>query len=280
MLRIVSLNAWGGRLHEPLLNYLVARDADIVCLQEVTRTHRPPDCQCIIDSAAAPSPWLVYRDDGIELPQRANLFDEIVTALPGHEGRFMPASRGPLWDGDRAVMSEFGLATFIRRTLPAVEHAEGFVHGAFSPDGWGEHPRPRNAHVFRLMDTDAGFTVTIAQMHGLRDPAGKQDTPERMAQAEALVRLIGEVRPSGEPLVVCGDFNVLPDSATFTSLARLCLADLVTGRGHTDTRTSWYQKPGRFADYMLVSEDVAVVSFDVVAAPEVSDHRALDLLFG
>jgi endonuclease/exonuclease/phosphatase family metal-dependent hydrolase len=80
-----------------------------------------------------------------------------------------------------------------------------------------------------------------------------------------------------DPLVVCGDFNVEPDSETFDVLKKLGLTDLVTSRGFTDTRTSHYQKPGRFADYMLVNTSVEVVSFQVVEQPEISDHRPLIL---
>ncbi|MEK1898053.1 MAG: endonuclease/exonuclease/phosphatase family protein, partial [Rhizobium sp.] len=69
--------------------------------------------------------------------------------------------------------------------------------------------------------------------------------------------------------------NVLPDSVTFEKLGRLGLNDLVTGRGFTDTRTSLYPKDGRFADYMLVTSEVVVERFEVVEAPEVSDHRPL-----
>ena len=80
--------------------------------------------------------------------------------------------------------------------------------------------------------------------------------------------------------MACGDFNVLPDSRLFDELAELGLADLVTARGFTDTRTSYYGKPNRFADYLLVSAGVTVVDFDVVEAPEVSDHRPLLLTTG
>lgn len=262
-LRILSLNAWGGTLHAPLMDYLAAADPDILCLQEVVRsTHSPTD-------------WLVYRDRDVELPQRANLFDEIGAALPGHDGSFHPTARGDLFDGDRAVPCEFGLATFVRRGHPVIGQAVGFVHGAFSPDGWGPHPRARNAHCLRIFSYDGGFAVTVAQMHGLRDVAGKGDMPERDAQAQALVALIRQVWPGHERLVVCGDFNVLPESRTFATLAGLGLTDLVVSRGFTDTRTSFYRKPGRFADYMLVTPEVEVVRFDVVEQPEVSDHRAL-----
>ena len=263
MLRIVSLNAWGGRLHAPLIAYLAGVDADVLCLQEVVR------------APAARSGWLDYRDRNMVLPQRAHLFEEIRAVLPGHDGFFAPTARGTLFDGEEAVPADFGLATFVRKSLAVIGQAQDFVHGRFSPDGWGPHPRARNAHCLRLFSHDHGFAVTVAQMHGLRDPEGKGDTPARDAQTRALTNLIGRLWAPGERLVVCGDFNVLPDSRMFPALGRLGLADLVTGRGHADTRTSYYEKPGRFADYMLVTPQVEVARFDVIAEPEVSDHRAL-----
>jgi endonuclease/exonuclease/phosphatase family metal-dependent hydrolase len=262
-LRIVSLNAWGGRVHQPLMRYLTDVDADILCLQEVVRT------------PASRADWLVYRDADVELPQRANLYEEIRATLPDHDAFFAPVARGELFDGETSVPSEFGLATFVRRSIPVIGQAMDFIHDAFSANGWGEHPRSRNAHCLRLFDHVSGKPITVCQLHGLRDPAGKHDTPARIAQADALVDLIGKVWKGDERLVVCGDFNVLPDNVTFERLAVLGLADLVTGRGFTDTRTSLYQKPGRYADYMLVTGDVEVASFEVVETPEVSDHRAL-----
>jgi endonuclease/exonuclease/phosphatase family metal-dependent hydrolase len=262
-LRIISLNAWGGKLHAPLMQYLRDADPDVVCLQEVTR------------SVTVSTDWLVYRDGSHVLPQRANLFDEIRVALPAHEAFFSPMARGELFEGDARVWSEFGLATFVRRTHPILGQALGFVHGDFSADGYGPHPRARNAHCIRLFDYQSNRPVTIAQLHGLRDLTGKGDTPARHAQAHALVELIERIWRDDEPLVVCGDFNVLPGSIMFDALSELGLTDLVTSRGYTDTRTSHYAKEGRFADYMLVTSDVEIVKFDVVAQPEVSDHRAL-----
>ena len=262
-MRILSLNAWGGKLHSPLIKYLADVDADVLCLQEVAR------------SPTTRAEWLTYRDGDVELPQRANLFDEIAAALPGHDGFFCPTARGALFDDDRLVASEFGLATFVRRSHSVIGQALGFVHGSFSSGGWGPHPRARNAHCIRLFDHVAGATITIAQMHGLREVGGKHDTPARRAQASALTDLIRQVWPGGERLVVCGDFNVLPGSVTFEVLGELGLTDLVVSRGHTDTRTSHYAKDGRFADYLLVNEQVDIAGFDVVPQPEVSDHRAL-----
>ncbi|MFO1070246.1 MAG: endonuclease/exonuclease/phosphatase family protein [Geminicoccaceae bacterium] len=265
----MSLNAWGGRLADALLPYLAAVRPDVLCLQEVTCT------------PGAAGDWLVYRDGELALPQRANLLDEVGTVLPEHAAMFCPAAQGALWDGAVPLASRFGLATFVHRDLAVIGQAQGFVHGRYAADGYGPHPRPRNAHVVRLHDPRTGVPVTVAQLHGLRDPvAGKRDTPERLAQAQRLKALVEAVAQPGDRLVVCGDFNVEPDSATFEILGTLGLRDLVTGRGHAGTRTSHYAKPGKFADYMLVGADLAEAPFEVVRAPEVSDHCPLLLSLG
>ena len=267
-MRILSLNAWGGRVFEPLLPFLATMEADVLCLQEVVRT------------PGAGFRWLTYRGDGAELPQRANLHDEIRATCPDHDAGFFPSARGTLYDGDVAFSSQFGLATYTRRSFPVIGQALDFVHGSFSPEGWGAHPRPRNAHGVRILDEATGDAVCVVHLHGLRDPAGKDDTPQRRAQAHALVRLIRRIWSEGERLVVCGDFNLLPGSETFAILGGLGLTDLVTTRGFTDTRTSFYTKDNRFADYLLVTPNVAVRRFEVVASPEVSDHRPLLLDIG
>lgn len=263
--RILSLNTGGGRLHAPLAAYLSVCGADLLCLQEMVHT------------PLAAGDWLTYRGHGPDLPQRANLHRELAALLPRHHAWFAPAARGRLHDGDRAVWSQFGLSTLLDDRHAVLGSVTDFVHGDFSPEGWGEHPRPRNAHVLRLRREDSGQVLTVCQLHGLRDEAGKGDTPARIAQAQALSALIRRVRREAEPLVVCGDLNVLPGSKTFAILGELGLADLVTTRGFTDTRTSFYTKPGRYADYMLVTSGVEVAAFDVATEPEVSDHRALVL---
>lgn len=262
-MRIISLNAWGGRLHAPLMAYLRETDPDVLCLQEVTRTTGRADG------------WLLYRDGPLELPQRANLFADLKTALPDHDAFFAPVARGELFDGDVALPSQFGLATFVRSNYPIVGQALSFVHGAYSPDGWGPHPRSRNALGIRIYSAESRCYFTIAQMHGLRELSGKEDTPARIDQAHALASVIDQLRQPDDGLIVCGDFNVLPESRTFEILGALGLTDLVTRGGFTDARTSWYEKAGRYADYLLVNDGVAVRRFDVVAEPEVSDHRAL-----
>lgn len=266
-MKVMSLNAWGGKLHDQLIPYLRDAAPEILCLQEVVHT------------PGTDKAWLTYRDGAHVLPQRANLFHDVASALPEHTAIFCPAAQGVLWDDADPVPSQWGLATFVRRDRPIVEQAQRFVHKAFSPDGYGEHPRSRNAHAVRVYDFERARFVCVVHMHGLRDLGGKADTPERIAQAERLADLVDSVAVEGDAVVVCGDFNVEPGSRTFDVLGRRGLIELVTARGYTGTRTSHYGKPGRFADYMLVNQSLADADFTVVYEPEVSDHTPLILTF-
>ncbi|NBB82829.1 MAG: endonuclease/exonuclease/phosphatase family protein [Alphaproteobacteria bacterium] len=264
-MKVMCLNGWGGTLHDRLLPYLAAAAPDILCLQEV------------VHSPQTEADWLTYRDGDHVLPQRANLFRDVGRALPDHVGVFCPAAQGVLWDGEVAIPSQWGLATFVHKALPIIGQVQGFVHKDYSPTGYGDHPRSRSAHGVRVYDHDRGRSVAVTHMHGLRDLNGKMDTPERAAQARRLLALADQVAAPEDLSVVCGDFNVEPGSETLRLLAEAGLVELVTGGGAPGTRTSHYTKPGRFADYMLVDDMAAVRAFTVVREPEVSDHCPLVL---
>ncbi len=261
-MRIVSLNAWGGARHDALVTWLPEVGADVVCLQEVTST-------------AGLSGWTRFDDGERSLAQRADLFADVGRLLPGHQGSFLTSDAGPVVADGRQHRQDFGLATFVDRRLPVVGQEAAFVHGDFTDDGaCATADRPRIAHAVRLVDRDQDRAVTVVHLHGLRDPAGKHDTPARRRQAERLAALVERVRRPGDLVVVAGDLNLLPDSETFGVLRAVGLVDLV---GTRDTRTSLYPKPVRHASYLLVSDPDAVRALDVPAAPEVSDHRPLVL---
>jgi endonuclease/exonuclease/phosphatase family metal-dependent hydrolase len=263
-LKVVCLNGWGGKLHDQLIPYLVAERPDVLCLQEV------------VHSPATHHDWLTYRDGDHILPQRANFFREVAKALPEHVATFCPAAQGVLWDKDIQIPSQWGIATFVRASLPVIAQAQGFVHKEFSANGYGDHPRSRSAHAVRVYDQSLG-AVSITHMHGLRDPAGKADTPARAAQARRLLALSDQICEPGDLRIICGDFNVNADSQTLAFLKSHGFQDLVTAGGFSGTRTSHYTKPAKFADYMLINRPKAVARFDVVTTPEVSDHCPLVL---
>ena len=264
-MRIMCLNGWGGKLHEDLLKYVRTANPDVLCLQEV------------VHSPATDHDWLTYRDGSHILPQRANFFRDVRQALPDHTALFCPAAQGSLWDQGRQVPSQWGLASFVHEKWPIIGQIQDFVHKDYGPDGYGDHPRSRSAHGLRIFDHDHNRAISITHLHGLRDLAGKMDTPARLAQAERLLDLSNRVSKPEDLRIICGDFNIEPGSATLRLLEQAGFSELVTSGGFPGTRTSQYRKPGRFADYMLINDPGAVRSFDVVYAPEVSDHCPLVL---
>ncbi|MCF3648149.1 hypothetical protein LZG03_00075 [Opitutaceae bacterium LMO-CP1] len=194
-MKITCLNAWGGARFAELRSYLNHSAPDVLCLQEVV--HTPSTDREV----------LTYRDGEHVLPQRANLFREIAHALPDHVATFCPAAQGVLWEGERAVPSQWGLATFVRHAFPVVAQHQGFVHKVYSPDGYGEHPRSRSAHAVRVFDHEQGRAVVVAHMHGLRDLRGKMDTPERAAQARRFLAIVRHVAQPDDLVVAGGGFQ-------------------------------------------------------------------------
>lgn len=261
-MHIVSVNAWGGVLLDELLAWVAEVDADVLCLQEMTQT---PDLHG----------WTHFSDDARELPQRADLVADVAAVLPGHVPWFAVSDSGPVLDAaGRRHQEQFGVAMFVRNTLPVVACRAEHVHGTYTDhgDAWPHSGRPRAAQVARVRDPGTGRCVVVGHLHGLRDAHGKADTPERRRQAERLARLVEATSRPDDLRVVCGDLNVLPDSELFEVLGQAGLTDLV---GDADTRTQRYTKPVRHASYLLVSDPAAVESFEVVTSPEVSDHRPL-----
>jgi endonuclease/exonuclease/phosphatase family metal-dependent hydrolase len=262
-MRIMSLNAWGGKLFDDFCAFIRVDAPDLLCLQEVVRT------------PLASKEWLTYRDGSHVLPQRSNLFEDVCTILPDHVGFFCPAAQGSLWDGDEEIASQWGLATFVHKRLTIIGQVQGFVHKDYAPDGFGEHPRSRSAHGVRVFDGETGATVSVVHMHGLRDLEGKHDTPARREQVARFWSMVETLSSVGDKAVLCGDFNIEPESETLVFLKLRGFVELVERFGVSSTRTSHYKKPGKYADYMLVKDGMKVIDFAVLREPEVSDHCPL-----
>lgn len=248
-------------MFDALASWLPTCKADVVFLQEVTRT-------------AGLRGWTTFADGERTLPQRADLFADVTELLPGYQGHFLSSDAGPVTDQDRRRwQQDFGIASFVHEQLPIIGVASAFIHGSFTEHrDWIVEDRPRAAHGLRVVERVSGATFTMVNLHGLRNGGGKGDTPARRAQAYRIAELVSTLRREGDEVAVCGDFNLLPDSETFDVLAEVGLTDLVRD---ADTRTSQYRKAVRHADYLLVSAPAKVRNFEVVSTPEVSDHRAL-----
>lgn len=252
-MRIVSLNTWGARVYQPLVDFLKreAGQTDIFCFQEVyhTLTDRT-------NSGPHPQP----RVDGLAQ----------ITAALGSQFRVMytPAERGYDESGRVDFHLEFGNAMFVRKGIALREQDEVFVYQTI--DDVEEHTpsdQPRAIQVSRLED------YTIINFHGLwQKDTNKQDTPARLEQSRRLREVMDRYPVR---LILCGDFNLIPDGRSIAILEK-GMKNLVKEYGITSTRSSLYAKPFRLADYILVSPDVEVTDFKVLS-DEVSDHLPLVL---
>ncbi|MEK7549850.1 MAG: endonuclease/exonuclease/phosphatase family protein [Patescibacteria group bacterium] len=236
-MKIISLNTWAGRIHQPLMDFFKKnKDIDIFCLQEI-----------------------YHEAEGKEPDARSedahNLFIDIKNALPLYEGYFRPAFE-----------DFYGQAIFIRKNITIEEEGDVFIFENNNPEQRGIHSR--NLQYIRL--NISGKPTLIANVHGLWNGQGKTDTPDRLEQSRKISEFLNK---SSDQKILCGDFNLSPDTESL-AIVEKGMRNLVKEHGITSTRTSFYDKENKFADYILVSSEVIVKDFRVLP-DEVSDHSPL-----
>lgn len=227
---------------EPLLEFFERnKDVDVFCLQEIYsnaegKTQRHP-----------------------ELDMKLDLYEQLEQLLVDtHVGYFRPAHK-----------DFYGQAIFVKKELSVEEEGDILIfENADTNHGRGRHNR--NLQYVRVMRN--GMPTLIANVHGLWNGMGKTDTEERLEQGR---RIRDFVSNRSEQKIIIGDFNLNPDTESL-SIVEEGLRNLVKEHGITSTRTSFYEKEGKMADYALVSLEVDVLDFKVLP-DEVSDHAALYL---
>lgn len=253
-MRIITLNCWGGRSMHPLMRFFRRRkDAtDVFCLQEVFDAD-----QAAVDAK--------HPDEHL----RADLFRRIADELEDFVGAFARFD-----DPNR-----MSTAIFVRRTIPVLAASESLVYSPPMPKEEGSLVfSPRKLQTVTL---DLGRPVLVANLHGLWNAGPKTDTPERIAQSE---RVVAALEAHEGPKVLCGDFNLLPETMSVRILeVEARLRNPVVERGVKSTRTvlyRHYENPDEpnFADYIMHSTDLAAEEFEVL--PDiVSDHSPLRARF-
>lgn len=245
-MKIITLNTWGGRVQKEFMDFLSKnQDVDVFCFQEIyhksTHTH--------------------VEQGGLD--PNLTLFDDIGKVLPNHKGYFRPH-----------YIETYGLAVFVKNGLQVEQEDEHFVHRhkGYIPDGAvGNHAR--NVQVV-VLKTDKG-KLNIFNFHGLWNGGGKTDTEDRLNQSKKLAEYIERFEGAK---ILCGDFNLEPHTESIKVVENLPMRNLIKEYRIISTRTSYYTKDVRFADYMFVNDQVEVRDFRVLT-DEVSDHAPLLLDF-
>lgn len=117
-------------------------------------------------------------------------------------------------------------------------------------------------------------TYTVVNVHGLWNGAGKTDTSERIAQSQNIKKFVDTIN---HKKIICGDFNLRPDTTSFEIISE-GLNDQIQINNIISTRSKYYEKYEKFADYIFTSPDLSVNDFKVWP-DEISDHLPLFLDF-
>jgi endonuclease/exonuclease/phosphatase family metal-dependent hydrolase len=242
--KLLQLNAWGGRLEPQIGDLLEAEKPDIYCTQEA------------ISLGAANGSGLFMTTEHIQ--QRFNL---------PHDA-FGPAFSFNYMNG----LARFGNGVFSRYEIS--ESATVFTHLEHENDFvWDQHKiaNMRN-FVHAKLDLD-GKACHIITHHGYWVREHKNGNEETTRQMDMIADYIEKL--SG-PVVLTGDFNLAPSSPSLERLNDM-LTNLSVAHGLKTTRTELTFKT-ETCDYVFVNDEVKVESFgalDKIA----SDHKALVLEF-
>lgn len=259
-MKLISLNTWGGKIFEPLADFIRqhSEDTDIFCFQEIYDTSS------------------LVKDNGI----RTNLLLEIKNILPDFSFFYFPTISGY---NDKAQKVDFNLshgqAIFVKSGIKIISHEDFFI---FKDDknlplkvDFSNLPTPLQYINFKKDGRD----FSIFNFHGTPFPGNKLDTKRRLLEARK-VKEIMEDKTGAK--ILAGDFNLLPQTQSI-KIYESNMRNLIKEFNIQRTRSKlspFYGNPDfqKFADYTFVSKDIKIKSFEVPKL-EISDHLPMILEF-
>lgn len=254
-MKLITLNTWGGRAgKEKLLEFFAQHkdDTDVFCLQEIWSA--PYEHLEGYSAGGAPIDNSQIMTYGMQ--EISGLLQDFNSFFKPHHG------------------DHYGLMMLVRKNLETIAEGDVFVYkekGYVSDGDVGNHAR--NLQYVTILFNNK--PLTIMNIHGLWNGKGKTDSEDRINQSKNIVNFIKSL--NGE-YILGGDFNLLPDTESVKIIESAGLRNLIKDFGITSTRTSFYKKPEKFADYVFVSQNIKVNNFEVLP-DEVSDHSPLFLDF-
>ncbi|MBR4387692.1 MAG: endonuclease/exonuclease/phosphatase family protein [Prevotella sp.] len=246
-IKVLSFNVflWAGweykkQGHNPIVDYLAASDADIICLQEAS----PHEYDArLIDEAL--NPLYPYRD----------------SIMYRHDGDCLAIySRFPILDSERISYSSRGNQSMASRLLIDGDTVL-VVNNHLETVGFSMHEKK----LFNQMVE--GKKPKVKKKHFLSKL--KKAQAKRAPQADAVARYIAE--KGGDHIIVCGDFNDSPLSYVHHTIGRGlrdCFAEAGTGLGFTFQRYGMYVR----IDNIFCSKSYEPYSCEVDRSITDSDH--------
>ncbi len=259
-MKVLNLNIWGGQRHKELLDYLHSENnnIDIFCFQEVFKSDT----------------------DVFSSGSKMNIYQDIEKILKDYHIVYSPTFKN--YDLKKAVDFEvlFGQAIFVKNSLELEKEGAHFIYKTFNEthvlhhDEHGDYwdlPRNLNYIVFKCNNKH----FLIANAHGFWKPSWKEDSKESLEQSDKIIKFLDRYNCSK---ILCGDFNLGPQTESIKKIEKK-LTNLITGNKIENTRSKFYTRSEKFADYIFTTPDVKVIDFKALDI-HVSDHLPLYLEFG
>ena len=253
--------------NEKLTRFLKEVTPDIICLQEVTRK---------VDNFALGA----YISKGAidqATPELIHSFYAPNWALKDFkQNNFHGKS---VFQHDFGGIIEYG--NYIKSRFTITDGKSIFVQDHFSYitdwDWISNHhgEEPRMVQIADLM-IDEVQELRILNYHGIWSK-NKQDTDRTLSAIQKLVQFAHEVN---YPVIICGDFNLFPDTRSIKVL-KDNFTSLVDEFNIMSTRPKSNELSGvnrNVVDYVFISKNISVKAFKVIDS-DVSDHLPLFLDF-
>lgn len=242
-MKIVQANIWGGKLGQQIIDFLKAEEPDFVCMQEVNGLEGRSGYK-----------FFATLD---EIKEGAGLGHAFMS--PTYSARYM----------EREI--SYGNAILSRLPFGSTEtiftHREYIRNFDVERDGGNI----RNLQIATVKA--GGKTLTLLNHHGYWIYGTKAGNDATMKQ----MRMVAEqVRKLKGPVIMCGDFNLSPDSESL-KLINKELKNLTKEHGLERTYTQ-LSPLDEICDYIFVNDKVAVKSFRK-SEELISDHNALVMEF-
>lgn len=242
-MKIVQLNIWQGKFGKEIIGFLKAEAPDFVCMQEVNDL-----------KGRAGYKFFATLD---EIKEETGF--EHVFMSPTYSSRYM----------EREL--EYGNAILSRLPFESTETV--FTKGEYVRHfDIEEHDGEiRNLQIGKVKA--GGKDLYILNHHGYRIPRSKAGDSESLRQMKLIA---GKVRALNGAVIMCGDFNLSPDSESIGVIDKeLTNLSAVNGLKRTYNQFSIVNA---VCDYIFVNDRVKVQDFQM-SDEVLSDHKALVLEF-
>lgn len=240
-MKLVQLNAWGGRLEHQLADLLSDEAATFVCLQEIISTKG--------DGA-----FIISLE---QLQTKAGLANSFMSPVMTFNLMNKKASFG------NSILSEFPISA-PQTIFTNLVHKDNFD---FDSDDY-------NIRNLQHAQVTIGDTkLHILNHHGHHVWQHKNGDAQTLRQMTQIADYISQL---DGPIILAGDFNLAPHSQSL-ELINASLRNLSVDYRLTTTRTQLTSKK-EVCDYIFVSEAIKVNSFKA-SDRLASDHQALILDF-